>query len=336
VRDSLRLRPLPPDPSRQVLVPIGGENTLLARLDIPRLSCGPPRALVIVVPGLGGCAEGAGPRRLALALQGAGFATFRLNLRGAGEGRSLAGGSYAARCDHDLLSALQRAREVADGLADGRVARLPGARCGPVPLAAVGISLGGTILLNALRATGGEPLAALACISSPLDLPACTRQFERPRNAFYQRWLVRRLRSQILADRRGLGEAERQALLAASRPRTIRTFDAAITAPRWGYRSVEAYYADASPWESLRRRAAGQAPGPPTLLLHAADDPWVPVDPALELVERLRLGVAAGLEVLVTDRGGHCGFHGAGDSTLACWSDRLIVAWLGERLAEPA
>jgi predicted alpha/beta-fold hydrolase len=42
------------------------------------------------------------------------------------------------------------------------------------------------------------------------------------------------------------------------------------------------------------------------------------------------------LEVLVTRRGGHCGFHGEGDDPQASWSDRLTVAWLSRRLAPGA
>ncbi len=361
VRDTVRTAPLPPDRSRSLLIEVGGGDALLARLDLPagcssiQAASGPRggRALVLVLPGLGGCSSSQGPRRLALALQRAGFATLRLNLRGAGEGRTLAGGSYAARCDSDLLPMLRRARRLAAELGGGSA----------LPLAAVGISLGGTMLLNALhqapRAVESPWLDALICLSSPLDLPACTLQFERPRNALYQRWLVSRLCQQVLADRRGLTPRERAALTGEARPRTIRGFDEAITAPRWGYPSAERYYTAASPLPALRhwleaRPGVSAAPSasaachpPPTLLLHAADDPWVPAGPALELVRRLALarqdtagtgavrpGFVADLVVLVTDRGGHCGFHAVGDDSLASWSDRLCAAWLERHFRE--
>ena len=332
--DSLRPLPLPPDRSAPVICEIGAGDRLLAQLDRP----GSPRplGLVLVVPGLGGCADGAGPRRLALALQRAGFATLRLNLRGAGRGRDLAGGSYAARCDRDLLPALEKAQEIAGTLAGEIAIGAP-----PLPLVAVGISLGGTILLNACRARRDAGLTALVCLSSPLDLPSCITAFERPRNAIYQRWLVRRLRQQTLADCRALSEGERRRLLGSDRPRTIRSFDACITAPRWGYASVDHYYAAASPFPVLREwaRVPGEPPrGPTTLLLHADDDPWVPAGPTLELAQLLCTRSEGGpsppdLEVLVTRGGGHCGFHGAGDDPLACWSDRLTAAWLMRQLA---
>lgn len=333
LRDVLRPEPMPPDRSRSLRIPVGGSDQLLARLDLPTGLA--PLALVLVLPGLGSCAAAMGPRRLALALRQEGFATLRLNPRGAGEGRPLAGGSYAAHCNSDLLPVLHRARALAVELGAGCAAG------SALPLAGVGISLGGTMLLNLCRdpavAAGAEAgLDALVTLSSPLDLVGCTDRFEQHRNAFYQRWLVRRLRAQVLADRRGLSAAERDALSGPGRPRTIRAFDERITAPRWGHASAAAYHSAASPLQALRQRAQGSRSGPPTLLLHAADDPWVPAAPALELADQLAQAgtgpAAANLEVLLTRHGGHCGFHSAGDITRCSWAERLVAAWLARRL----
>jgi predicted alpha/beta-fold hydrolase len=263
---------------------------------------------VVLLHGLGGSSEREGLRRMGLSLQAAGLAVWRLNLRGAGPGRSLAPGTYAARCDSDLLPVLRRAREQAGGL----------------PLLGVGISLGGTMLLNAALAEPGV-LDGLVCTSSPLDLAACSRQIERPRNRIYQRWLLRRLRDQTLADPFGVSAAERRALQGPDRPGTIRAFDAAITAPRWGYGSVEHYYREASPLPRLLALPAL----PPTLVLQALDDPWVPASGA----QALAAEPPPGVEVLLTARGGHNGFHGVGDAPLSCWGDQLTVQWLERRLA---
>ena len=307
LRDTLRPLRFPPDRAEALSIPLVDGGQLVGLLDRPDPDA--PIGTVVVLHGLGGSSDGPGPRRLALALAAEGFAVLRLNLRGAGRGRPLARGTYCALCNDDLRPAVAWARKLA---ADR-------------PLFGAGISLGGTVLLNA--GLGGLGFDGLVSVSSPLDLGVCAVQFERRRNRVYQRWLMQRLREQTLADPGGLQEAERQALVGPKRARTIRAFDAAITAPRWGFASVEAYYAAASPLPSLLE----SQPLPPTLLLHAGDDPWVPVGPLRQLAARVtgRAEAIAGSvpEVLITPRGGHNGFHAPGDGP-TCWADRLVVAWL--------
>ena len=150
---------------------------------------------------LGGSSEAGGVRRLGQVLAGAGFGVLRLNLRGAGPGRSLAAGTYAAACNRDLLPVLHQIA----GLA------------APAPLLGVGLSLGGTVLLNAALAEPGL-LAGLVCVSSPLDLAACSDQIGRPRNRLYQRWLLRRLIALTLGDPFGFDPAEQARLQGPGAP----------------------------------------------------------------------------------------------------------------------
>jgi alpha-beta hydrolase superfamily lysophospholipase len=168
--------------------------------------------------GLGGSSSRSGLRRMGLTLQHAGFAVLRLNMRGAGPGRELARGTYAASCNSDLLPALARARELAAGR----------------PLLGMGISLGGTKLLNALLTRPGL-LDGLVTISSPLDLAACSAQIERPRNRIYKRWLLQRLVAQTLADPFGVSEAEREALAAAPEAAALRRAEAARLLEQAGF-----------------------------------------------------------------------------------------------------
>ncbi|MEA5392306.1 alpha/beta fold hydrolase [Cyanobium gracile UHCC 0139] len=307
LRDTLRPQRFPPDRAEPLTIPLGDGGELLGLLDRPAAK---PAALVLVLHGLGGSSDGPGPRRLALALAAEGFAVLRLNLRGAGRGRPLARGTYCACCSEDLRPAVALARQLAAGR----------------PLFGAGISLGGTVLLNGSLA--GLGFDGLVCVSSPLELHVCAVQFERRRNRVYQRWLMQRLRQQTLADPGGLQEAERRALAGSGRARTIRAFDAAITAPRWGFASVAAYYDAASPLAPL---IAGR-PLPPTLLVHAGDDPWVPVGPLRQLAAAISGSDVAAPRVapriVITPRGGHNGFHAPGDGPAACWADRLAVAWL--------
>jgi predicted alpha/beta-fold hydrolase len=301
LRDTVRPLGLGPDGGQPLALPLPGNEQLLVLREAP--SAGPPRGLVVLVHGLGGSAGSGGVRRLARWLLTAGFEVWRLNLRGAGDGRRLAAGTYAAACNRDLLPMLAAARRGGAGL----------------PLVGVGLSLGGAVLLNAALA---EPAAldALVTVSSPLDLDACARRIDEPGNRLYQRWLLGNLIRQTLADPFGLTEVERQRLTGSRRPRSLRAFDAAITAPRWGYSSVEEYYREASALQPLLANRLR----PPLLLLQAQDDPWVPAAAALAF----RTAERPNLELLLPRFGGHNGFHARGDSALASWADRQVAAWL--------
>ena len=316
LRDTLRPVRLPPDRGQPHRFAIGAGEQLLGLLD-PPLGAAEPLGLVLLMHGLGGSSSRSGLRRMGHTLQQAGFAVLRLNMRGAGAGRALARGTYAANSNADLLPVLPQLRQLAQGR----------------PLLGMGISLGGTQLLNALLAESPEQplLDGLVCISSPLDLQACSRQIERPRNRVYQRWLLQRLVAQTLADPFGVSAAEQ---LALQQPiRSIGAFDERITAPRWGYDSLEAYYRGASPLPGLLQRLAQpHATGlPPTLIVHAEDDPWVPVEAARQLLPWQTPHFA----VLLTAGGGHNGFHACGDGAASrdggwggCWGDQLTARWL--------
>jgi predicted alpha/beta-fold hydrolase len=308
LRNTVRPLGLGPDSGQPLALALPGDEHLLVLRETP--SAGPPRGLVVLVHGLGGSAGSGSVRRLARWLRTAGFEVWRLNLRGAGGGRPLAAGTYAAACNRDLLPMLAAARRGGAGL----------------PLLGVGLSLGGAALLNAALA---EPAAldALVTVSSPLDLNACTHRIDEPGNRLYQRWLLGNLIRQTLADPFGLAEAERQRLTGSRRPRSLRAFDAVITAPRWGYSSVEEYYHEAS---ALRPLLATR-PRLPLLLIQAQDDPWVPATAA----QALGRAALPNVELLLPRYGGHSGFHGLGDSALASWADRQVAAWL-ERQVEPA
>jgi hypothetical protein len=87
---------------------------------------------------------------------------------------------------------------------------------------------------------------------------------------------------------------------------------------------VDDYYRQASPlWRLQEPRIRRELP--PCLLIHAEDDPWVPVEPtrSLEAFQDERL------QLLLTTKGGHNGFHGRG----GCWTDQLTARWFQALLA---
>ncbi|WP_320668108.1 YheT family hydrolase [Prochlorococcus sp. MIT 1307] len=294
---------------------------LLILLDLPT-SSSQPCGVVLLLHGLGGSSRRLGLRRMAFALLNAGFAVLRVNLRGADPGRHLAGGTYAAECNSDLGPVIIYARELCNVLSKQFHSPRPS-----LPLFGAGISLGGTMLLNAclqVKQKDKPLLDGLVCTSSPLDLQACSSSIERPRNRVYQRWLLKRLIRQTLADPFGVHDCEKEFLLTSSKNsalKTIRSFDAAITAPRWGYKDVDDYYKKASPLLKICEECRAL---PPLLFLQALDDPWVPAEGAKKIAESIVVKNLTRFQVVLTKNGGHNGFHGI----KGCWGDLLVKRWL--------
>ncbi|AAQ00283.1 MULTISPECIES: alpha/beta fold hydrolase [Prochlorococcus] len=299
---------------------------LIAFLNLP-LKTLKVKGLILLLHGLGGSSRRRGLRRMTAALLDSGFAVLRLNLRGASPGRQFAAGTYAANCNSDIFPAIEKAREISCLLgSSGNTTNQA------LPVFGVGISLGGTILLNACldfaSLTGSMALDALACISTPLDLSECSASIERPRNSLYQTWLLNRLVQQTLEDPFGVTEIEREFLVQRNFwnipvASSIKAFDAAITAPRWGFKSVDDYYRTASPLNRLLFNTLEKMPK--TLLIHSLDDPWVPAESAKNLFENIQIrNLSSKLEILLTKKGGHNGFHGLN----GCWGDEVVKSWL--------
>jgi len=191
-------------------------------------------------------------------------------------------------------------------------------------LYAVGVSLGGNALLKWLAEQGAGAaglIDAAAAVSAPLDLAAANAALSSGFNLVYARHFLRTLVPAARAKAsRFPGRIDMQR---AARARTLRDFDDAVTAPLHGFLGADDYYA---------RSSAGPLLGGvrlPTLLLHAANDPFLP--PAA-LPRRDRLPGAVTLEL--TDRGGHVGFvHGPLPGRVD-WMPRRLLAHFAARLPD--
>tara|TARA_Y100001968_G_scaffold332152_1_gene389284 strand:+ start:508 stop:1638 length:1131 start_codon:yes stop_codon:yes gene_type:complete len=334
LRDTFIKEKLPLVDSEAIHIPVpdlpGKSSTaghLLAFLERPK-PISSIRGMVLILHGLGGSSRRMGLRRMSSSLIEAGFVVLKLNLRGADPGRELAAGTYSAKCNTDLIPAIFTARKICNALAH----EIEGTQT-HIPLYGVGISLGGTILLNGcldnecLSFLDIPILDGLACISSPLDLSSCSSSIERPRNFVYQNWLLNRLVRQTLSDPFGVDDKEKKSLLGSNGQRSndmnsIRAFDSAITAPRWGYKDVEAYYSGASPMKRLFKTVNDFQS---TLFIQSLDDPWVPAEDAASLACEMSLTKNTNMiDFVFTQKGGHNGFH----SPDGCWGDDLVVRWL--------
>ena len=258
----------------------------------------------LLVHGLAGCARSPYVRRVAARLVGMGVRTIRMNLRGAGSGFGAARGIYHAGRTEDL-------RRAAEWLAR---------RASGSPLALVGFSLGANLVLKLAAEAARQPLDGLDCVlaaNPPLDLAACCRHIQRPENRLYDRNFVRLLHGEVKRLHAAFPELASVDLTNAS---TLYDFDDIYTAPRNGFAGAADYYARSSAGPLVPQI---EVPG---LVVHAADDPFIPVEPFY----RIRFPARLALEL--NSGGGHLGYFSrkrwGGDHR---WLDARLAAWLVER-----
>jgi len=303
LRNYLSSRPadLSPWPGRRLELPLGdgSGDRLAAMLHEPDARS--DRPLAVLLHGLTGCEDSSYIRASARHLLGQGYPVLRLNLRGAGPSRPLCRLRYHAGRSEDLRDAL--------GVLGTRVAGLS-----VRGLVLVGYSLGANMLLKFLAEHAGDfPLRAAASVSAPIDLKATQERMMAPRNAFYHRYLLDRMKAESL-DAAGLGESQRRAIEGV---RSIYEFDDVVVAPRGGFDGAEDYYR-----RSSARRFLADV-GVPTLVIHALNDPWIPG----RLYRDVDWAANSKLVPLLTASGGHVGFHGHGSP--APWHDCCISQFFG-------
>ena len=239
---------------------------------------------VLLLHGMTGSASSSYAVSTARKLFERGFSVVRLNARNCGGTEALAATLYHATLVEDPLHVL---RELT---VDPGVERLY----------LVGFSMGGNLTLLLASTRGDElpaELGAIAAVSPPIDLAACSRRAGSTR---FNRRLTRRFMGDF--ERMFLRREElfpgRLDLEAFDRDMSMWDFDATFTAPLAGYSGVEEYYAAGS---VAGRLGSIRLPG---LILHAEDDPLIGPEPFREpeLVEHDRL------RSVLTRAGGHVGF----------------------------
>lgn len=210
---------------------------------------------------------------------------------------------------------LPRAYHSGDHAEIGAMLRLIRRRMSPAShLYAVGVSLGGSAVLNWLGRVEGDAaqtVTAAAAVSAPLDLMAAGIAIDHGLNRIYARHFLATLKPKSLAI-----AARFPGLLDTAKVRRARTmweFDDVVTAPLHGYAGTRDYWTRASskPWLRAIRV--------PTLVLNARNDPFIP---ASSLPAAHDVSAAVALEQ--PRHGGHAGF--------ACGPFPGNVDWLPARL----
>jgi uncharacterized protein len=226
--------------------------------------------------------------RASVALYRAGLHVVQMNMRGIGLGAEGATSLYHAGLTTDLDRVV---RHFAGEAFRDRVSGL----------GVLGISMGGNQALK-LAGEWGEDhprrLLGVATISAPTDLVEVSRAIERRRAFVYRRFVLRNLvrHAQNFARMNPTQKHFDEAAL--PKLRSIRSYDETVIVPMHRFASARDYYQHASSGPYLGRIRV------PTRMIHAKDDPMVP----LRTVSPWLRGVSSEVEVVLTERGGHIGW----------------------------
>ncbi len=258
---------------------------------------------LIVVHGLEGSSES--QYMLGIARNGlaAGMNVIRMNQRNCG------GMDHGA----PTLYNSDRSADVAE------VARHLIARDGIAGFVPIGYSMGGNLVLKLAGewGSGGPPeFRAVAAVCPAVNLAAGADALHEPANRIYEYYflwqLFRRFRLKAKLFPRDFDVSRLRGV------KTLREFDDRVTAFYCGFTGADDYYERAAAANVIDRIAR------PTLILHAANDPFI------RLLPRTRRAILdnANIDYVETGDGGHCAFIGErnGDANYdGRWAERRVV-----------
>ncbi|MFT7622266.1 MAG: putative alpha/beta-fold hydrolase [Myxococcota bacterium] len=190
------------------------------------------------------------------------------------------------------------------------------------PMGALGVSLGGNVLLKYLGEQGDDShIEVAATISVPYDLTACSTALEGRHGHPYGRYLLRSLLAKLKARTDEFRVVLPDVDLALA-SRTIRAFDQHVTAPIFGFDDAADYYHRCSSARFLERVRR------PAALFSAYDDPFVPG----LTIPTATISTNAHLELHLTPSGGHVGFVSGPPWRTVFWAEREAAKFVARRL----
>ena len=296
----LSSRRRPKHARKQIVTLPDGDRIVLHETQPQQVHAGAPTALLI--HGLGGSHRSGYMLRMTDRLNVLGWRVVRMDLRAAGAGIRLARRFYNAACSEDVRVVLEYL-----------VSAFPQS-----PLAIVGFSLGGNIVLKLAGEIAERPLPslrAIAAIAAPIDMLRCSDRIAK--YPLYDAFYVRHLTKQVAQHERHFPDVPK---VIFPRGTSLRQFDELYTAPRWGYPNAAEYYraASALPWIPAIRV--------PSFLLTARDDPFV----AAESFAAIQATPA--VEIHIASHGGHLGFLGADGNGGIRWAETQVIDWLTKQI----
>lgn len=299
---------LPPDYRRERITTPDNDF-----LDIDFCGSG-EKPLVIILHGLTGSSKSTYVLGLQKSLYTLGVKSAALNFRGCSGSPNNSALSYHSGETRDIHFIYRTLRE----------------RDPHIPMAAVGFSLGGNVLLKWLGEHGsGLDLKAAVAVSVPLVLSLCANRLDRGFSTLYRKNLLTALKDYVETKRKHLeqagliAQAKRiQDLGDLSAIKSFWQYDDRVVAPLYGFKDVHDYYRRSSSRQYLKSIAVS------TLIIQAFDDPFMTPE---VLPKTEETSPAVTLEF--PSHGGHVGFI-AGNFPWrpVFWLERRIPEFLIENL----
>jgi len=292
--------------SEMLTLPDGDE----IRLDWVADGDGP---IVLMLHGLAGSSDSNYVKGLQLLAKQRGWRSVAVNFRGCGDFPNHRARSYHSGETTDIRFAFETIQQ-----------RFPKAK-----FAAVGYSLGGNVLLKWLGETQIQAFEATAAASVPLLLDACATHMDLGFSKVYRNYLIEKLKlnlQQKLHHLESIGRSDDVNYLKTlthdlPERMSFWELDERITAPLHGFKSAKEYYTKSSSRQFLKNIQV------PTLLLQAANDPFMPTEVIPkddELSETITLEVSRS--------GGHVGFVSNKGFKPVYWVEQRIVGFLEKHL----
>ncbi len=185
--------------------------------------------------------------------------------------------------------------------------------------ALVGFSMGGNLVLKLAGEWGREAppqLRAVAAVCPSMNLAASADALHLAGNRLYEYYFMWQLRRRLKVKARLFPQ-----VFDTSRMRgvtSLRDFDDKVTAHYCGFEGASDYYERSAAANIVDRIAV------PTLILHAANDPFIRILPET----RRKILSNPNITFVETEDGGHCSFLAEADGDDGRWAERQVVEFL--------
>jgi len=258
---------------------------------------------VIIVHGLEGSSESQYMLGIAAKGTAVGMNVVRMNQRNCGGTDALSPTLYHSGRSQDIAAV---ARNL---IHEDRISRF----------GLVGFSMGGNLVLKLAGEWGREAppqLRAVAAVCPSMNLAASADALHLVGNRLYEYYFMWQLRRRLRVKARLFPQVFDTARMRGVT--SLRDFDDKVTAHYCGFEGASDYYE--------RSAAANVIDGiaVPTLILHAANDPFIRILP----VTRQKILSNPNINFVETEDGGHCSFIAESDGDDGRWAERQVVEFL--------